>query len=188
MTQRRHRVAGPATALLAALVLAGCATPAKPAVPPTTQPDFSLSAAPATTTPPASAPATAKPKSAAEASVLRSYNGMWSNLMKVSQRPDSGSPLLATYASGRQLAQTRARMTTYARRGVALKGTVHLRPKVDVVVPRIRAIVTDCVDASDWVEAGADPAPSKPDLHIATLEPVRGTWKVVNVTVVRDRC
>jgi hypothetical protein len=185
MTLRRRRVAGPATALLAALALAGCATPGKAT--PNTQPDFSLSAAPATTTT-TPAPATTKPKSAAEASVLRAYNGMWSNLMKVSQEPDSGSPLLATYASGRQLAQTRARMSSYAKRGVALKGTVHLRPKVDVVVPKIRAIVTDCVDASDWVEAGAPPKPNKPDLHIATLEPVRGTWKVVNVTVVRDRC
>jgi hypothetical protein len=187
MTLRRRRVAGPATALLAALALAGCATPGNQA-PPTTQPDFSLSAAPAATTTTTPAPATTKPESAAEASVLRAYNGMWSNLMKVSQEPDGGSPLLATYASGRQLAQTRARMTSYAKRGVALKGTVHLRPKVDVVVPRIRAIVTDCVDASDWVEAGAAPKPDKPDLHIATLEPVKGTWKVVNVTVVRDRC
>ena len=187
MTLRRRRVAGPATALLAALALAGCATPGNQA-PPTTQPDFSLSAAPAATTTTTPAPATTKPESAAEASVLRAYNGMWSNLMKVSQEPDGGSPLLATYASGRQLAQTRARMTSYAKRGVALKGTVHLRPKVDVVVPRIRAIVTDCVDASDWVEAGAAPKPNKPDLHIATLEPVKGTWKVVNVTVVRDRC
>jgi hypothetical protein len=187
MTLRRRRVAGPATALLAALALAGCATPGNEA-PPATQPDFSLSAAPATTATTTPAPATTKPESAAEASVLRAYNGMWSNLMKVSQEPDGGSPLLATYASGRQLAQTRARMTSYAKRGVALKGTVHLRPKVDVVVPRIRAIVTDCVDASDWVEAGAAPKPDKPDLHIATLEPVKGTWKVVNVTVVRDRC
>jgi hypothetical protein len=186
MTLRRRRVAGPVTALLAALALAGCATPGKAT--PNTQPDFSLSAAPATTTTTTPAPATTKPKSAAEASVLRAYNGMWSNLMKVSQEPDSGSPLLATYASGRQLAQTRARMSSYAKRGVALKGTVHLRPKVDVVVPKIRAIVTDCVDASDWVEAGSAPKPNKPDLHIATLEPVRGTWKVVNVTVVRDRC
>ena len=186
MKDLRRAVVGAVSALLAAVVLAGCAAQAeRRAAPPATRPDFSLGAAPTTTT---TAPRTTKPRSSTEASVLRSYNGMWANLLEVGRRPDGRSPLLAAYASGRQLAQSRRRMAGYARRGVALRGAVHSRPKVDVVVPKVRAIVTDCVDASDWVETGKSSVPSKPDLHIATLEPVKGTWKVVNVTVVRDRC
>jgi hypothetical protein len=167
-------------------LLAGCSQPAQQAASPTTtSADLSLAVAPTTTAPPAT---TAKPVPAAEAAVLRSYKGMWDDLLEVARRPDPSSPLLAAFTTGQQLVAARNRMQGYARRGVKLKGSVHSAPKVVVLVPKVRAIVRDCVDSSNWVEEGGKPASTKPDLHIATLEPVEGTWKVTRVTIVKGRC
>jgi hypothetical protein len=171
----------------AAVALAGCAggggTPAG-AAPATTKPDLTLTG----TASPAQA------RAAEEADVVRSYEGMWSDIIAVGAAPDADSPLLGRFAAGRQLARTRHWMAGFASRGVVLKGTVKTDPHVVALTTGRKAVVQACVDGSQWIEVDMatgtpEPAhPSLPDLNIATLEPVGGTWKVTDLTVVVDRC
>jgi hypothetical protein len=174
-----------ATWALVAAALAGCAGGGGGgAAPATTRPDLSLSGD--------GGPGQAR--AAEEAAVLRSYEGMWANIITVGAAPDGDSPLLAEFVAGRQLARNRRWMADFARRGVVLEGTVRTDPRVVALTTGERAVIEACVDGSQWVEVDAatgqvrpDP-PSPPDLNVATLEPVGGTWKVTELTVVVDRC
>ena len=180
-----RRLSGLWLVVLAAVALAGCAGGGAGGGPPgTTKPDLTLS----------SAGGPSQARTDEEAAVLRSYEGMWANIVAVGAAPDAGSPLLAEFAAGKQLERNRRWMAGFAERGVVLKGTVTTDPHVVALTSGERAVIQACVDGSQWVEVDAktgkvhrDP-PSPPDLNIATLEPVGKTWKVTNLTVVVDRC
>jgi hypothetical protein len=187
VTDVRRLLGALAACAAVAVALAGCAgggAGAGGTTPATTGPDLTLSGD--------DGPGQAR--AAEEAAVLRSYEGMWANIIAVGAAPDADSPLLAEFAAGRQLARNRRWMADFARRGVVLKGTVQTHPHVVALTSGERAVIEACVDGSQWVEVDAaagkvepDP-PSPPDLNVATLEPVGGTWKVTELTVVVDRC
>ncbi len=183
---RRPTLAALLTGVVAAAAaLAGCAgTGGAGTAPPTTRPDLRLSAA--------AGPAQAR--AAEEADVVRSYQGMWADIIAVGAAPDGNAPRLARFAAGTQLARLRRWMAGFARQGVVLSGTVKADPHVVALTSGRKAVVQACVDGSQWVEVDkatgkvrTEP-PSLPDLNIATLEPVGGTWKVTELTVVVDRC
>jgi hypothetical protein len=177
-------------AVMAAIALAGCTNGSRAAQTTTSRPDLSLSEGR-----PTGQATPGQARSADEAAVLRSYQGMWANFVRVGAKPDGDSPLLAQYASGEQLRANRRWMDRFERRRVVLRGTVRTNPRVVALVPDVRAVVEDCVDSSRWVEVDAATGrrlPTRgtaaPDLNIATLEPVDGVWKVTKDTVVQNRC
>ncbi|HKE98654.1 MAG TPA: hypothetical protein VKG45_06970 [Actinomycetes bacterium] len=179
-------------AALGAIVLAGCGHSRQPvpAAHPATTLDLTLSARPA----PATTAGSTDPLDVAEERALRSYRGMWADLVEVGKHPDGASPLLSRYAAGEQLAKNRQQMREYADRGIVLRGNIRSDPHIAWVRLNVRASVEDCVDVSGWVEVDAATGRavaarrSPPDLFNAILEPAGAGWKVTRLEVVPDRC
>ena len=56
-------------------------------------------------------------------------------------------------------------------------------------IPDVRELWIDLGRFESLLRGALEPdPPSPPDLNVATLEPVGGTWKVTELTVVVDRC
>ncbi|WP_392895799.1 hypothetical protein [Streptomyces sp. LN699] len=144
-----------------------------------------------------SAAPAADPQAAEKTAVLTAYDAMaaaetWSYANAVLD------PELEKHATDKALADIKATLFWYQRRGTVMKGATVHSPRVgslDTVGDTWRASITDCVDSSahDKVDkASGKPvtAPSGPRCHVVTSTAQRtktGPWQVYTSTIERDR-
>jgi hypothetical protein len=174
------------TALLpSAVVLAALTAIALRAAPPPT------SAAAAPTVPPP-APATAATAPSAP-DVLAAYRSFWDDVLAAAKTADPTSPALRRHATGDQLVTTIAQLSDLRRRGLVLRGPVHLDPHVISLAPDT-ATVEDCQDGSAFLAYDAHTgAPRGRPVHrrdkvTASLTHTDTTWKVFHTTTQQGAC
>ena len=122
----------------------------------------------------------------AEQAALAAYQGMWDDLVKVTNAPDADPAMLDAHASDRALQVLKYGLRQQRDEGVIGKGAPRLDPRVISAVPQGRPTtftLRDCVDDTHWLQylkSGVlkNEVPGGHHLADATIELKSGAWKV----------
>lgn len=177
--------------LLSASSLASCSpgdAEADPSPSPTSVEPSSPTATPTPTTDPEIA--------AAEAAILNAYRGFWDAKVAAFADPVAEeAPALSQFAVDTALAELRANVHSLKANGITVTGTPVLTPQVSEVRlgAGATAVVTDCVDVSNWqpVFAATGQSAAPPDqptrvLTTATAYFYDSRWTIRNSVVDRE--
>lgn len=155
MTSRRT-ASGAAIALgIVAALLAACSGPAPAPTPSVTitTPTKSPASLPTPSPTPSVDPTTA----AAEAAILKAYQGYWDTKVQIFAAPSVGSASFealwtqfALYAVDTAQSEVYSTAFDMQRNGIAVHGQPTMAPTVSNIVPGQSASITDCVDSTDW--------------------------------------
>ena len=153
--RNRRTTSGAAIVLGLAALLAACShstpspTPTVPIVTMSTDPTN----APTPTTTPSVDPTTA----AAESAIQEAYRSYWAAEVNVLRDPTPYSDLayngwseVRRVAVDKAFANLMATADLYSKNGIANVGEPVLNPVVSEVVPDTSAVISDCVDATNW--------------------------------------
>lgn len=170
--------------------LVGCSTSDKI---PRPTPSLATTASTTLTPSPSVDPAVAQ----AEAAVLEAYRGYWAAKAASYADPTKDQdPNLAHFADDRALSDAQTTIFTFRTNGISMPG----EPKLSPVVSQIKlgdaptAMITDCVDATDWqpvyTATGASAAVPGQALRVITESTAfvtEGQWRIRTSVAHRDQ-
>lgn len=147
---------------------------------------------------PTTAPETAtreSPSEQREKQVLDAYRDMWDAYVEAARTSDYKSPKLARYAAGQAHSSLVSGLYANHKRGVVVRGTPRLNPRVISMTPvdhPTQAEVRDCADDSHWrtYDQSGHRVGTKPVGRRrveSTLRLFNGTWKVTWLLVKKER-
>ncbi len=156
------------TALLVAMLTAGCSgTHNRPA--------------PTTTAATAGTTTTNDPNTA----VVAAYRAYWADLIDAGKTADWESPRLDDHATGEGVAVARDNYRQLRAQGLVVRGTVSLHPRV-VAIRGDTATIEDCTDVTKFLrrdaKTGKAAEPEVRDVRrtVVTLKRISGRWLVSN--------
>jgi hypothetical protein len=126
------------------------------------------------------------PQEAAKRDAMAAYRGMWSALVDASRTSDPDAPDLRKYTQGQALKLIVSGLYTNHSQGKIAKGNVVLHPQVTGVSPAsdpTQVSVSDCVDATNWLEYKAsgglwNDEPGGKHLASAVVKRTNNSWRV----------
>ncbi|CAO5187325.1 Secreted protein/lipoprotein [Frankia sp. AiPs1] len=140
-------------AIAVALILTGCGSRGRPAMPTTPTSSSSVrSSSPAATAP-------ASPAEAARRDALAAYLGMWKAYAQASHTSDWQAPNLSQYASGDALQFVTRNLYADHYNGLISKGEPVNKPRVTSAGqenPPKSVMVVDCADDRNWLQYRTD--------------------------------
>jgi hypothetical protein len=116
---------------------------------------------------------------------------MWDAFVEAAKTSDPDDPSIREYAMGNALKLVVGGLITNRTLGKIVLGDLKTSPRITKVSPSARptsAEITDCVDATNWLEykkSGKrwDDKPGGKHLTTATVKAVEGSWKVTSFTL-----